>query len=402
MTQAADMQFYEELPLFEAFEGVANEANYRALPEGWLLAVADIVNSTGAIAQGRYKSVNMAGASVISALMNGLGERDLPFVFGGDGALAAVPAALAAKARSTLAAAKTWVAEELGLELRVALVPVSDVRARGLDMRVARFKASEEVSYAMLSGGGASWAEAEMKAGRYQIEAAPPGTRPDLTGLSCRWNPIVARHGTIVSIIAVPGERGNGPEFQALIGDIVTLAEGEQRGGHPVPENGPEPRLSMQGVTAESRALAPRGRRFLTWSWIALQSLVLFLFFRLGLNLGKFDVNRYKHDLAANSDFRKFDDGLKMTIDVSVERLRRIEERLKRAADAGICRYGLHQQESALMTCIVPSPMSRDHMHFIDGAAGGYAMAATNLKATLPGRVTEEVQGVPAAPAVKP
>ena len=32
------------------------------------------------------------------------------------------------------------------------------------------------------------------------------------------------------------------------------------------------------------------------------------------------------------------------------------------------------------MTCIIPSFRERDHVHFIDGAAGGYAMAATQLK----------------------
>ncbi|MBP1886744.1 DUF3095 domain-containing protein [Sinorhizobium mexicanum] len=383
MAQATGMQFYDSLPLFEAFEGVADEANYRPLPDGWVLAVADIVDSTSAIAEGRYKSVNMAGASVISALMNALGERNLPFVFGGDGALAAIPVSMAPKARAALAAAKTWVAEELGLELRAALVPVADIRASGRDMRVARFKASEEVSYAMFSGGGASWAEAEMKAGRYQIEAAAAGSRPDLTGLSCRWNPIVSRHGAIVSIIAVPGLLGNGPEFQALVGDIVALAEGEERGGHPVPENGPKPRLSMQGVAVESRAVARKGRRLIAWSWITLQSLMLFVCFKLGWNIGKFDTTQYKRDLVRNSDFRKFDDGLKMTIDIGIERLRQIEERLKRAAEAGVSSYGLHQQDSALMTCIVPAAMSRDHVHFIDGAAGGYAMAAKNLKAAF-------------------
>lgn len=396
MAEPADIQFYTNLPLFDAFERVADEANYRPLPGGWLLAVADIVDSTGAIAGGRYKSVNMAGASVISALMNALDEPNLPFVFGGDGALAALPAALAVRARAALAAAKTWVAEELGLELRAALVPVADVRAQGLDIRVARFKASEEVSYAMFSGGGGSWAEAEMKAGRYHVEAAPAGTRPDLTGLSCRWNPIGSRHGTIVSIIALPGERGSGPEFQRLIGDIVALAEGEERGGHPVPDEGPQPRLSIKGVTMESRAFAPAWR-LLAWSWIALQSFVLFLCFRLGFNLGRFDVAQYKRDLASNSDFRKFDDGLKMTLDVSAERLRRIEERLRQGVEVGICRYGLHQQDSALMTCIVPSPMSRDHMHFIDGAAGGYAMAARSLNANFPGRMPMEPRVLPDA-----
>lgn len=398
MAEAVDMQFYESLPLFEAFEGVADEANYRPLPEGWLLAVADIVDSTGAIADGRYKSVNTAGASVISALMNALDERDLPFVFGGDGALAAIPAALAVKARAALAAAKTWVAEELGLDLRAALVPVADIRAKGLDMRIARFKASEEVSYAMFSGGGANWAEAEMKAGRYQVEAAPPGTRPDLAGLSCRWNPIAARHGTIVSIIAEPGERGTGPEFRQLISDIVALADGEERSGHPVPERGPDPRLSFEGLEIETRASASWGWRVTRWPWLVLQSFLVSFCLRSGINIGRFDVEQYKRDLASNSDFRKFDDGLKMTIDVSADRSRRIEERLKQGVEAGICRYGLHQQDSALMTCIVPSPMSRDHMHFIDGAAGGYAMAARNLKAAFPASVQARFAGA----AVKP
>ena len=32
------------------------------------------------------------------------------------------------------------------------------------------------------------------------------------------------------------------------------------------------------------------------------------------------------------------------------------------------------------MTCIVPSYVSDDHVHFLDGAGGGYALAAQNLK----------------------
>ena len=64
---------------------------YRPLPEGWALAVADVVSSTEAIAAGKYKSVNMAGASVITAVLNVLEGSDYPFVFGGDGAVIAVP-----------------------------------------------------------------------------------------------------------------------------------------------------------------------------------------------------------------------------------------------------------------------------------------------------------------------
>ncbi len=32
------------------------------------------------------------------------------------------------------------------------------------------------------------------------------------------------------------------------------------------------------------------------------------------------------------------------------------------------------------MTCFVPSPTRSDHVHFVDGAAGGYAAAARAVK----------------------
>lgn len=40
------------------------------------------------------------------------------------------------------------------------------------------------------------------------------------------------------------------------------------------------------------------------------------------------------------------------------------------------------------MTCIVPSPLSRDHMHFVDGADGGYAAAASRLKQQIQSAAT--------------
>ena len=50
------------------------------------------------------------------------------------------------------------------------------------------------------------------------------------------------------------------------------------------------------------------------------------------------------------------------------------------AERAGIARFGLHRQNAALLTCITPSVHETDHVHFLDGAAGGYAMAASRLK----------------------
>lgn len=385
MGETGNDDFFSSVPVFTQFEGVTDNGNYRALPDSWYLAVADIVSSTGAIAAGRYKAVNMAGASVISAVINALGKGDYPFVFGGDGALVAIPPTGIDAVGVALAAVRTWVTEELQLELRTALVPMKDIRRENLDVRVARFSPSDFVSYAMFSGGGTSWAESQMKAGNYSIPAAEPLTRPDLTGLSCRWNPIEAHNGEIVSVIAVPGLAGNGPEFRRLVSDIIAISMEESRDAHPIPREGPTPILNFEGIDPEARAQAKSPlRRLVTKLAICAQIGLVYLLDKFGIRGAIFDVEIYRSDLAANSDFRKFDDGLKMTIDVDGDRLARITRRLEEAERNGICRFGLHRQQSALMTCFVPTPRSRDHMHFIDGADGGYAMAATQLRSKLP------------------
>ncbi|MDQ0559991.1 hypothetical protein QO004_001773 [Rhizobium mesoamericanum] len=380
MNDVSNERFFADVPVFTDFERVTDTSNYRPLPDGWFLALADIVSSTQAIADGRYKDVNMAGVSVISAILNAVDKGDYPFVFGGDGAVVALPGNLESAARGALAAAQRWVEEEMGLSLRIAVVPIADIHKEGLDVRVARHAASPFVSYAMFAGGGASWAERQMKNGRYNVEPAPPGTRPDLTGLSCRWSPIAARNGEIVSIIAVPAEGGRPTaEFRKLVMDVVAISAEQGRGGHPIPPDGPDFAFSMKGVDREARATAPPKKRLRQKLFILLQIVLVVVLHKLGAKLGRFDARRYTQDVSGNSDFRKFDDGLKMTIDVDADHLSRIQALLEEAKAKGVARYGLHRQSSALMTCFVPTPLSRDHAHFIDGASGGYAVAASQI-----------------------
>src|SRR3954470_1994203 len=172
--------FYASIPVFRGFAGLRPRALYSPLPDDWSIGVADIVESTKAIAEARYKAVNMAGASVIAAVTNALEGREFPFVFGGDGASFAVSPDDLERAREALAATATWVEESLNLIMRVALVPVRDIRAQGLDVRVARFGPSANLSYAMFSGGGLGWADAAMKRGAFAVPAAGPCRQPDL------------------------------------------------------------------------------------------------------------------------------------------------------------------------------------------------------------------------------
>jgi hypothetical protein len=107
--------------------------------------------------------------------------------------------------------------------------------------------------------------------------------------------------------------------------------------------------------------------------------LLYFLVMRSGLRVGGFVPATYLRQVVANSDFRKYDDGLRMIIDCTPTLADTLERRL--AAAAGTARYGTYRQNGAMMTCFTPSPTRSDHVHFIDGAQGGYAAAASALKA---------------------
>src|ERR1700743_904967 len=214
--------FYGGIAVCRGFSSVMDPALYAPLPDDWSIGIADIVESTKAVAEARYKAVNMAGASVIAAATNALEGREFPFVFGGDGASFAVAPGDLDRARDALAATAIWVEESLNLVMRVALVPVAAVRAQGLDVRVARFGPSANLSYAMFSGGGLGWAEAAMKRGEFAVAKAAPGTQPDLSGLSCRFEEIPAVRGVILSVLVVPASGADPRAFRKVIEDVVT------------------------------------------------------------------------------------------------------------------------------------------------------------------------------------
>ena len=372
---------FSDLPAVSSFEELTEPGAYVPLPADWSLGLADVVTSTAAIEGGRYKAVNTAGAAVIAAVSNALGTLDFPFVFGGDGASFAVAPEQAEMAGEALAATVGWVGEALDLELRGALLPVSAIRFAGQDVRVARFAASPDVAYAMFSGGGRSWAEAELKAGRLAPAAAPPGRRPDLSGLSCRFEDIKASNGVILSLIVRPMVSGEDPKALAVLRRIVAVAETVSRSGHPLPAAGPALHWPPRGLDIEARLRRPPALPLgLARGAVACHAALAHMVFRRGRDIGRFSPQRYRRQLVDNSDFRKFDDGLMMTLDCTPVAADAIEATLRAARDEGIVRYGLHRQGAAVLTCVVPSAMRADHIHFVDGAAGGYARAARDLK----------------------
>ena len=114
---------------------------------------------------------------------------------------------------------------------------------------------------------------------------------------------------------------------------------------------------------------------------------------RFNLKLGPYNAPVYRQELRANTDFRKYDGLLRMVLDVSGEQAGAIEAYLAAEHKAGRLVYGTHRADSALMTCLVFSLEQSQHIHFIDGADGGFALAAQGFKQQIAALAGQGQQG---------
>jgi Protein of unknown function (DUF3095) len=301
--------FYESIPIFDEFADAVRAESYRPLPDDWVVGFSYVVGSTKAVAEGRYKAVNMVGAGVIAAVANALRRRSFPFVFGGDGASFAVSGSDASAAGAALAAMADFSHHEFHLDLRVAAVLVKEIRAAGRDVRVARYGATSQCVYAMFAGGGLAWLEAEAKRGRYALPPAEPGAKPDLSGLSCRWGVAPAKQGVILSLIVSP--RGDDPRFGALIDEVVRMAHEAPLDGRPITLASLGVADPMKAIALEASVNAASGVSRVRARFSAAVSYLLGVtFHKFKLKAGGFEAALYASDVASNADFRKFDDGL--------------------------------------------------------------------------------------------
>jgi hypothetical protein len=190
-------------------------------------------------------------------------------------------------------------------------------------------------------------------------------------------SPAFPRYGLILSLIVAP--RGDDPRFAPFVSEIVREVLETRDGGRPVTietltGGKPGPAMALESAVYRASGLSAFAARARAAWWYGLG----LAFNAFDLKLGNFDMKQYKRDLVDNADFRKFDDGLRMTLDCSVAFADRLEARL---AAAPFVEWGTMRQEGAQVTCYSPLSEGRGHMHFIDGAGGGYTMAAKAMKA---------------------
>ncbi len=267
--------------------------------------------------------------------------------------------------------------------MRGAMVPISSVRENGFDVRIARFAPSENVSYAMFTGGGLAWAETAMKQGRFAVPAAASGIRPDLTGLSCRFEEMPSVHGLILALLVVPGD-ARAARTTFAMWSTISCFSWRKRATLRFPQAlrnsaGRRRASSLKRMCRAGRASSIAIRR----AGVLFRTLLYFLILRFRLRVGEISCRRvYLKQVVENSDFRKYDDALRMIIDCTPELADEIERRLAVAA---------RRRESCGSGCTAAG-RDDDVLHAVTDAGRPHAFRGWSLGRLCAGRAGPEVR----------
>lgn len=380
---------FEMLKSMTSVTNVFEDDYYRTAPPDWLAVSTDVMGSTAAVEKGQQKTVNFVGASAIAALRNLCAPADLPFQFGGDGAMALVPPGHGDKALVELARARGFARREFGMSLRVGAARVADINRAGGTVLVGRYEPSPGNPFGMFAGGGMDMLELAVKErGDADLarlcrvpEELDDGEPPDLTGLSCRWEPLLSQRGAVVALLVV-GDK----DHCRLYRDLCRLSDSEATGLRVASPENLNPGWPGEGTMIEARLGRGRGGVWRRWLSAAAQTVLVKLIYVFGVGLGGFDPVRYREETATNTAFVKHDDTLAVVFDCPAGRVGDVQSYLEEREAAGDLRFGLQVSDRALMTCLVGNAAEGRHVHFMDGGDGGYTVAAKRLKAAAAAR----------------
>ncbi|MDP8963418.1 MAG: DUF3095 domain-containing protein [Cyanobacteriota bacterium] len=388
--------FYENLPVVNNFIGITDTRNFKSVPRDWYILITDIVDSTQAIKTGRYKDVNLLGACSIVAVLNIAGKIEIPFIFGGDGAAILVPSCLLSKARQALLATRERARTEFGMKLRVGCVPVYDVTAAGYDVKLAKIKISENYYQAAFTGDGLSYATELIKnpesASLYSYKNITGNAEADFSGLECRWKDIPSKHEETVSLIikAVAENSETSSQIYQKIIEVILSIYGSEDYFNPVAKENLKLAFSYKYLKAETRMRAKSSKledKWLYFSKIILENSLGWFLMKFKIKAGGVDWGSYQENTVATTDYKKFDDMLRMVITGSKIKRKQLASYLEENYRQGKLVYGLHISDRVIMTCLV-FERNGNQVHFIDGADGGYAIAAKGMKQRINSKVS--------------
>ncbi|AOM78710.1 DUF3095 family protein [Pedobacter steynii] len=373
-------RFYNGLPAnrMALADLLVNAELFAEVPADWHVIITDIKRSTQAVFDGLHETVNLIATGSIVMVLNMAFRAGItiPFFFGGDGATFIVPPSIVDQAMGGLMLYQSNTSENFNLELRVGTVPVQQIYEKGHELHISKLSLSASFSIPVVLGKGLSFAEQLIKAEDYLFATAlSPAEELDLTGMQCRWDKIDPPENSqeIVTLLVV-ARGGIAPAqiFSQVMRQIDDIYGPPQK-RQPISVAKLKLKSSFDRLGVEMRARIGKIRFFeLMKSWLI--NLYGYIYFHT--ESGK----NYLNKLVEMSDTLVIDGRINTVMTGNEAQRLALIKVLDRFESSGDILYGIHISGDSVMSCYVRD-LKDGHIHFVDGAEGGYTQAARQLKA---------------------
>jgi len=372
--------FYNELPRLEhsVSEILDRPHAFKRIPSDWHIVITDIKDSTKAVNEGLSEVVNLIASGSIIAALNIASEAkvDIPFFFGGDGATMIIPLQLLAETMAALVLHQTNVLEEFDLDLRVGNFPVSNIYTALKELKIAKVRMNSLFSIPIILGNGLQFAENYIKSNYTSLETkSEENAALRLAGMECRWNkipPPSTSDEVICLLVDALDESKQAMVFKSVLDKIeVIYGSHQKRNPVSIPKLQLNTRLKRIKTELRTRKL-DYSLKELFFAWM---QTFIGKFWYLTSKSG----HKYLTELVQLSDIFVLDGRINMIISGHAEKRKLLLNFLEEEEKTGKLIFGIHISKESIISCYVRNRKA-DHVHFIDGDAGGYTQAAKVLK----------------------
>lgn len=374
--------FYGDMPINRRrlSDLLLNDKSFAPVPKDWHIILTDIKGSTAAVLGGSSENVNyIATGSIVTVLNLAFKAKIIvPFFFGGDGATFLVPDVLVELAVKKLMAYQTNVMQTFGLDLRVGSLPVEEIYKEGRKIRLSKYGLTRFFAIPVILGDGLSYAEDVIKDEFYKLDKAAGELEDfDLDGMQCRWDqisPPADLQEILTLLIAAPDVNKQAVAFSKVLRAIDDIY-GAVRKRQPISVEKLKLNTTYNRIKTEMRNRIGKIKFFeLLQTWFMTSFGPLYFL----TNHGK----RYLKRLVEMSDTLVMDGKINTVISGTATQREKLFKVLDELEATGNILYGFHISSASIMSCYVRD-MKDDHIHFVDGAEGGYTKAAGVLKGKM-------------------
>ncbi len=372
--------FYNRLPVNELplSDLLSEQHLFFKVPQNWHVLITDVKNSTQAALDGLHQTVNLVATGCIVAALNTAYKKNItiPFFFGGDGATFIIPSSLLESTLEALYQHQKNVMETFKMELRVGNISVAELYNEKHELRISKLKASQKLNIPVVLGDGLSFAEKKIKANTQTVAIIERSKEYelDMSGMQCRWDKIKppANDFEVISLLVISTESNLQPAAFSQVMNIIDKIFGQHEHRKPISADKLRIVATFQKIGAEMRnRFGKFNLIYLVKTWAT--TLLGKLYFKT--KKGK----EYLGKLVDLSDTLVIDGKINTVISGTPAQREKLVFALTQLEKDGQILYGIHISNASVMSCYVRN-MQDDHIHFIDGADGGYTKAAGVLK----------------------